>query len=37
MLKESFINNTIDFIRKEFNSSEFIPLHEPRFKGNEKK
>ena len=30
-------NNLIDFIRKEFNSTEFIPLHEPRFVGNEKK
>jgi perosamine synthetase len=30
-------SNLIDFIRKEFNSTEFIPLHEPRFVGNEKK
>lgn len=30
-------NSLIDFIRNEFNSSEFIPLHEPRFVGNEKK
>ena len=37
MLKEGFIRNTIDFIRKEFNTSEFIPLHEPIFNGNEKK
>ncbi|GAB4284959.1 MAG: LegC family aminotransferase [Marinilabiliales bacterium] len=30
--------NIIDFIRKTFNKSEgFIPLHEPRFNGNEKK
>ncbi|MDV2857689.1 LegC family aminotransferase [Oceanimonas sp. CAM02] len=28
---------TIDFIRSAFNSQEFIPLHEPRFNGNEKK
>jgi len=26
-----------DFIKKTFNSGEFIPLHEPRFIGNEKK
>ena len=27
----------IDFIRKIFNTDKFIPLHEPRFIGNEKK
>ncbi len=27
----------VQFIKKEFNSDEFIPLHEPRFIGNEKK
>ncbi|MCH8903441.1 MAG: LegC family aminotransferase [Bacteroidetes bacterium] len=27
----------IDFIRKVFDTKEFIPLHEPRFMGNEKK
>ena len=27
----------INFIQKTFNSKEFIPLHEPRFIGNEKK
>lgn len=27
----------IDFIQFSFNSKEFIPLHEPRFRGNEKK
>lgn len=27
----------IDFIRTAFNTKEFIPLHEPRFLGNEKK
>lgn len=27
----------IDFIRKTFDTQEFIPLHEPRFNGNEKK
>lgn len=30
--------NTVSFIRKQFNTPEaFIPLHEPRFIGNEKK
>ncbi|PZX54204.1 LegC family aminotransferase [Algoriphagus chordae] len=28
---------TISFIRESFNSNDFIPLHEPRFCGNEKK
>ncbi|RXJ92886.1 aminotransferase DegT [Malaciobacter molluscorum] len=27
----------IDFIKQTFNTNEFIPLHEPRFIGNEKK
>lgn len=27
----------IDFIQKTYNTKEFIPLHEPRFNGNEKK
>ena len=27
----------VDFIKKTFNTQEFIPLHEPRFIGNEKK
>ena len=27
----------VDFIQKSFNTKEFIPLHEPRFLGNEKK
>lgn len=27
----------IDFVKKEFKSNDFIPLHEPRFFGNEKK
>ena len=26
-----------DFIREQFNTDQFIPLHEPRFIGNEKK
>lgn len=29
--------NIVSFIRKIFNSSEFIPLHAPQFLGNEKK
>ncbi len=33
----SDIKNTISFIREQFQSQEFIPLHEPRFVGNEKK
>lgn len=28
---------TISFIREFYNTKEFIPLHEPRFRGNEKK
>ena len=31
------LKNIIDFIQKTFNTKEFIPLHEPRFVGNEKK
>ena len=31
------MNNIIDFIKQTFNTDEFIPLHEPRFIGNEKK
>ncbi|MEA3315148.1 MAG: LegC family aminotransferase, partial [Campylobacterota bacterium] len=31
------MKKTINFIKKTFNSEEFIPLHEPRFIGNEKK
>lgn len=30
-------SKTIDFIRKQFNTEEFIPLHAPVFFGNEKK
>ena len=29
--------NIIDFIQKKYKSKNFIPLHEPRFLGNEKK
>ena len=32
-----YIEETINFIRDAYQSSEFIPLHEPRFVGNEKK
>ena len=28
--------NTIEFIQEIYKSKEFIPLHEPRFSGNEK-
>ncbi len=31
------IQETIAFIRESFKSNDFIPLHEPRFLGNEKK
>ncbi|MBW6489240.1 LegC family aminotransferase [Sulfurimonas sp.] len=31
------MQNIVDFIQKTFNTAEFIPLHEPRFIGNEKK
>ena len=31
------MQNIIDFIQNTFNTKEFIPLHEPRFIGNEKK
>lgn len=31
------MQKTVDFIRETFSSNEFIPLHEPRFLGNEKK
>lgn len=31
------MQNIVDFIQKTFNTQEFIPLHEPRFIGNEKK
>jgi perosamine synthetase len=30
-------NNVIDFIKNLYNQKEFIPLHEPKFIGNEKK
>ncbi len=31
------IPETIDFIQNLYNTKDFIPLHEPRFRGNEKK
>jgi perosamine synthetase len=31
------IQNMVSFVREHFNSDQFIPLHEPRFRGNEKK
>ncbi|RXJ83103.1 LegC family aminotransferase [Arcobacter cloacae] len=31
------MQNIVDFIKQTFNTNEFIPLHEPRFMGNEKK
>ena len=31
------MKNIVDFIKQTFNTDEFIPLHEPRFNGNEKK
>lgn len=31
------INKIIHFIRDHYQTNEFIPLHEPRFRGNEKK
>src|SRR5690606_23775822 len=31
------IHEIISFIRESFQTDEFIPLHEPRFRGNEKK
>jgi aminotransferase in exopolysaccharide biosynthesis len=31
------MQNIVDFIKQTFNTKEFIPLHEPKFIGNEKK
>lgn len=31
------VNKTIEFIRQQFGTNEFIPLHAPTFRGNEKK
>lgn len=37
MLTESNINEIVEFVKQTFNTNDFIPLHEPRFNGNEKK
>lgn len=34
--RRSIVNTIVKFIQKTFNSSDFIPLHEPKFIGNEK-
>ena len=34
---EDNIQHMVSFVREHFNSNQFIPLHEPRFRGNEKK
>ena len=31
------VNELVSFVRNEYNTDKFIPLHEPRFRGNEKK
>ena len=31
------INHFIEFVRDQYKTTDFIPLHEPRFQGNEKK
>src|SRR5690606_34834265 len=31
------IKDILSFIREQYNTNEFIPLHVPRFRGNEKK
>lgn len=36
-MENKLFKEIIDFIRNTFNPKEFIPLHEPRFWGNEKK
>ena len=35
--KNNQILSLINFIKSTYNTEEFIPLHEPRFIGNEKK
>jgi len=32
-----YTNRIVSFIRDHYNTDQFIPLHEPRFRGNEKK
>lgn len=34
---ENELQNIVEFIQQTYNTKEFIPLHEPRFEGNEKK
>jgi hypothetical protein len=29
-------NDIIDFVKNQFHSKDFIPLHEPNFSGNER-
>lgn len=36
-MEQCDMQNIVDFIKQTFNTNEFIPLHEPRFNGNEKK
>lgn len=31
-----YINNFVSFVREQYRTDQFIPLHEPRFRGNEK-
>lgn len=31
------VNDLVSYVRNEYNTDQFIPLHEPRFRGNEKK
>ena len=37
MIQKCNFEQTIKFIKKTFNTNDFIPLHEPKFIGNEKK
>ncbi len=37
MIQSCNIKKVVDFIKSTFNTDEFIPLHEPKFIGNEKK
>lgn len=32
-----YINQFVSFVRDQYKTNQFIPLHEPRFRGNEKK
>ncbi len=33
----NYVQNLVSFVRDHFNTDKFIPLHEPRFRGKEKK